>query len=75
VSWSDADCDHIEETLQSDGFSLIFGFFQKREVEIIDALTRKSTTWEDTLRLRGELEGVRRIARIRSNYPSKSEKP
>lgn len=77
MSWSDPDVDHVEETLGSDGFALIFAFFQEREARIIEALTRGSTSWEDTLRLRGELEGVRRILpqRIRSNYPSKSEKP
>lgn len=77
MSWSNADVDHVEETLGSDGFALIFGYFQEREAQLIDALCRHSMSWEDTLRYRGELDGIRRIlpARIRSNYPPKSEKP
>lgn len=77
MSWTDADVDHVEATLQSDGYALIFGLMQDAELRLIDALCKKSTTWEETLRLRGELDAVRRFApaRIRQNYPSKSEKP
>lgn len=76
MSWSDTDCDHVEETLGSDGWALIFGLFQIAEANLIRAL-RNAKSWEEALRIQGELDGLARLdpSRIRQNYPSKSEKP
>jgi hypothetical protein len=76
VSWSAADCDHVEETLASDGFALIFGLFQAAEANLLRAL-RNAKSWEEALRIQGELDGIARLdpGRIRQNYPPKSEKP
>lgn len=73
----EAEIAHIEETLRSAGYELIVQYLHDHAARLTTALANDTSTWEDVLKYRGELQGIARFHpdQIRKNYPNQSEKP
>lgn len=64
----------VEEVLQSDGYALVLEYVRAHAARLTNALAR-DLTWDETLKVRGELQGLSHFApdSIRRHY--QSEKP
>lgn len=64
----------VEEVLQSDGYALVLEYVRAHAARLTNALAR-DLTWDETLKARGELQGLSHFApdSIRRHY--QSEKP
>jgi inhibitor of KinA sporulation pathway (predicted exonuclease) len=64
----------VEEVLLSDGYQLILEYVRAHAARLTSALAR-DLTWDETLKARGELQGLSHFApdQIRRHY--QSEKP